>query len=200
MEKSDIKLIEDAKKDPKKYDLVYRKYAKDVFNYIWYRVGHNYEVAEDLTQEVFMRAFQHLDKFRQRGYAYRTYLLTIAKNVLVNYFKKTKSTISLNELTEIPDEITVDQQVERKIAATNLWRAVQNLSHNERDAILMYYRKDTPIKDISRIMGKSPNAVKIILSRGRKKLKNHPYLKDIIHYGDVSYKYTKPRFLYGSKG
>ncbi|KUK98840.1 MAG: hypothetical protein XE08_0373, partial [Parcubacteria bacterium 32_520] len=55
-------------------------------------------------------------------------------------------------------------------------------------------------KDIGRIMGKSPNAVKIILSRGRKKLKNHPYLKDIIHYGDVAYEYTKPRFLYGSKG
>jgi len=199
MEKADIKLVEDAKKDSRKYELLYKKYAKDVFNYIWYRVGHNRDVAEDLMQNVFVRAFEHLNKFRQRGYSYRTYLLTITKNVLVNYFKKSKLTVSLDDLTEIPDEITQDQLVDRKITAGNLWRAVQDLSHNERDAILMYYQKDMPIKDIARVMDKSSNAIKIILSRGRKKLKDHPYLKDIAHYTNAPHKHTKPRFLGSNK-
>ena len=187
-------MVFQAQAEPKNFELLYRKYADDVFNYIWYRVNHDRQTAEDLMQETFFRAFKHLAQFKDFGYSYRTYLFTIAKNLLINYSKK-KTPLSLEELTEIPAEVTHNQQADRKIAAENLWQAVQNLSNNERDAILMYYRKEMPVKDIAAIMEKTPNAVKIILTRGRKKLKNHPYLKDIINFTDAPRQYVKPKFL-----
>ncbi len=191
---SDQQLIAAAKQDPRLYEEIYKKYSEKIFNYFWYRVGHNQELAEDLMQETFLRAFMHLPKFRQRSYSYLTYLLTIARHVLVSHWRKQRSFISLEELVDVPAEIT--RTVEQKIAAEKLWRAVQQLTANERDALLLYYREGIPIKEIAKIMNKTQNAVKIYLSRARKKLKQHPGLRELVGcFSDKSKAYTTPIFL-----
>jgi len=192
MDITDKTLIANAKRDPKKYEEIYRKYASDVFNYFWYRVNHNRDIAEDLMQETFVRAFQHLPRFRERGYSYRTYLLTIAHNVLANYFRSPKL-INLEEFYDIPVEVA--QRTERKIDNELLWRAVQKLSTIERDILILYYRKGFPIKDIARICNRSTNAIKIILSRARQKLRGQLALKYMASFGNTVKFYTKPHFL-----
>ncbi len=195
MENSDIDIIKRAKANSQIFEELYRKYADKVYNYFWYRTGHQKDVAEDLMQETFLRAFKHLHRFQIRGYSYLTYLLTIAHNVLVNYYRSNRM-IPLSELGddfEIPVEIT--DSLERKVEAESLWRAIQDLPSTDRDALLMRYQKEMPIKDISRIMGRSENAVKLILSRARKKLAQHPFLRDMVGFTDQERKYTKPRFL-----
>jgi len=194
MQHDDIILVEEAKREPKKYEALYKKYADRVFNYFWYRTGHDWALSEDLMQETFLRAFQHLEKFRNRGYSYLTYLLNIAHNLLVDHYRKPKS-IPVDELPTdaVPYEITAD--LHRKSEAESLWRAIQELPAKNRDALLMHYQDDKPIKDIARIMNTSENAVKLNLSRTRKKLAEHPYLKDIGGYAHMKRKYTRPRFL-----
>jgi RNA polymerase sigma-70 factor, ECF subfamily len=197
MENSDIDIIKRAKDNSQIFEELYRKYADKVYNYFWYRTGHQKDVAEDLMQETFYRAFKHLDRFQTRGYSYLTYLLTIAHNILVNYYRS-KQMIPLSQLGDdidipVPGEIT--DTLERKVEAENLWKAVQSLSKTERDIILMRYQDEKPINDISRIMGKSENAVKLVLSRARKKLANHPYLRDMVGFNAQDRAYTNPRFL-----
>jgi RNA polymerase sigma-70 factor (ECF subfamily) len=195
MHESDIEIIKKAKVNSQIFEELYRKYANKVYNYFWYRNGHQKDVAEDLMQETFFRAFKHLDRFQVRGYSYLTYLLTIAHNVLVNYCRSNRM-IPLSELgddLEIPVEIT--ESLERKAEAENLWKAIQDLPSTDRDALLMKYQKEMSIKEISRVMGRSENAVKLILSRARKKLASHPYIRDMIGFTDQERKYTKPRFL-----
>jgi len=65
----------------------------------------------------------------------------------------------------------------------------------KKDILLLYYQKAFSIKEIAKITGKSENAVKLILSRTRKELANHPYLQDIAKFGEYQKKYTKPKFL-----
>ena len=195
MHESDIEIIKRAKANSQIFEELYRKYADKVYNYFWYRTGHQKDVAEDLMQETFYRAFKHLSRFQIRGYSYLTYLLTIAHNILANYYRSQKM-IPMSELGDdfdVPAEIT--DSLERKIEAEALWRVVQDLSPTERDAILMRYQKEMSIKDISRIMNRSENAVKLILSRARKKLAQHPYLRDMVGFTAQEWKYTKPRFL-----
>src|SRR5581483_8085265 len=105
----DASLIEQSKTEPAKFEHLYEKYADKVFNYFWYRTGHDWALSEDLMQETFLRAFQHLQKFRNRGYSYLTYLLNIAHNLLVDHYRKPKS-ISVEDLPTdiVPYEITED--------------------------------------------------------------------------------------------
>lgn len=192
MPPTDVQLITDAKQDTAAFEAVYRKYAPKVFNYFWYRVGHNKEVAEDLMQETFVRAFQALPKYVVKNGSYLTYLLTIAHNLLVNYYR-TKQPVPLEEAEKIPVEIT--DRVEHTLATEQLWQAIQDLPDSEKDAIYLMYREDKPVKDMAQIMGKSENAVKLLLSRARKRLRQHPKLTELVYLTDISTPYTKPRFL-----
>lgn len=192
MKLEDIKLVERAKKNKEDYEVLYHKYADKIYNYFWYRVGHQNDVAEDLMQETFLKAFAHLPRFQTRGYSYLTYLLTIAHNVLVNY-NRTPRAIPLEAVGDIPAEIT--DELEHKNEAEVLWRAIQQLSDNEKDILLMKYRQNMQIKDIARVMNKSENAIKLVLSRTRKKLARHPYLSDIRGFMNQKRASTEARFL-----
>lgn len=194
MQHEDVTLIEEAKREPAKYEALYTKYADRVFNYFWYRTGHDWALSEDLMQETFLRGFQHLERFRNRGYSYLTYLLNIAHNLLVDHYRKPKS-IPVEDISTdiVPYEITED--LVRKSDAETLWRAIQTLPQHNRDALLMHYQDDKPIKDIARIMNTSENSVKLNLSRTRKRLATHPFLKDIAGFAQKKRKPTKAQFL-----
>lgn len=192
MQQKDIDLIRRAKINPQLFHEIYIKYADKIYNYFWYRTGHQKDIAEDLMQETFIRAFKHLSKFQVRGYSYLTYLMTIAHNILVNYYR-THKLIPIDEIGNVPVEIT--SVVNRKIEAEKLWKAVQSLSTLERDVILLRYQKEMSIREIARVMGKTENAIKLLLSRTRKKLAQHPYIKDMVEFKDQPRIYTKPKFL-----
>ncbi|OJI08727.1 MAG: hypothetical protein COV08_03150 [Candidatus Vogelbacteria bacterium CG10_big_fil_rev_8_21_14_0_10_49_38] len=192
MNKDDIQLIALAKQNPKEYAKLYTKYSDKVFNYFWYRTGHDKSLSEDLMQETFLRAFQHLKRFNSRGYSYLTYLITIAHNVLVDHYRKPKS-MPFEAIEDIPFEITED--LARKSDAEVLWRAIQELPQSNRDKLLMKYQQDMSIKDIATATGTTENAVKLSLSRTRKKLKEHPYIKDITGFADKKRKQTQAKFL-----
>ncbi len=189
----DAAAIQQSKTDPRAYEHLYRKYAGKVFNYFWYRTGHDKPLSEDLMQETFLRAFQQRSKYKAKGYSYLTYLLTIAHNLLVDHYRKPKS-IPVEDLPTdaVPYEIT--ENLVNKFDAEVLWRAVQDLPQPQRDALLMFYQQGMPVRDIAKVMNVSENAIKLNLSRTRKKLSEHPYLQDIGAFSDTKRKYTKPRF------
>ena len=145
-------------------------------------------------QETFIKAFQHRKKFRVRVYSYLTYLLTIAHNLLVDYYRKPKA-ISIESVGEIPDEVTIDQKYTDKESASILWRAIQQLSDNEKSVILHFYQSSRKVKEIAQVMGKSENAVKLLLSRARKKLQNHPDLQNIANFTIPERKQTRGKYL-----
>ena len=192
MNKEDTDLIRVAKATPHEFETLYRKYADKVFNYFWYRTGHDKALSEDLMQETFLRAFEHLEKFQDRGYTYLTYLLTIARRLLIDHYRKPSSQ-PIEDAENVPYEITED--LERKSDAEALWHALQTLPSKNRDILLMRYQDEKSIKDIAVITGLSENAVKLNLSRTRKKLASHPYLKDMSNFAHKTRTYTKPKFL-----
>lgn len=199
MQHEDIELVQEAKREPAKYEALYIKYADRIFNYFWYRTGHDSALSEDLMQETFLRAFGHLKRFRNRGYSYLTYLLHIAHNLLVDHYRKPKSIPVEDVPTDtVPYEITAD--VVRKSDVEVLWRAIQTLPARNRDVLLMHYQSGMPIRDIARIMNASENSVKLSLSRTRKRLAMHPYLRDIGGFAQKKRNPTKARFLKRNRG
>jgi RNA polymerase sigma-70 factor, ECF subfamily len=179
MDKSDTVLIANAQKKPSDFSFLYKKYVSAIFNYFWYRVGHDKDVTEDLTQETFVRAYKHIQNYVDQGYSYKIYLMTIARRVLIDYYRK-PTTEPLDEIGDIPDEVL--SNIERKDDAKTLWRALQTLPQKQRDILLMFYQDEKSIKEISHITGMSENAVKLNLSRTRKKLFEHPYLQDMKYF------------------
>ena len=86
--------------DPAAFAVLYRKYATDVYRYCYRRLG-NRETAEDATSQIFTRAITGLQSIK--GRPFRPWLFTIAHNTLVDLYRGTPQTSSLDQIPERED-------------------------------------------------------------------------------------------------
>lgn len=170
-EQTDINLIKSAKRNPDNFGLLYAKYYKKVYNYLYYHLEYDKETAKDLTQDTFLRAFKDIIRFEDRGYTYLAYLLRIAHNLLINHFRTPRRQVPLEKVPEISDSLSIIQSVDVKIQIEAVWGKVsRQLSTSAKGAMIMKYSKDMSIRNIAQALGKSENAIKIMLYRSRKKI------------------------------
>ncbi len=146
---------------------VYSKYVGTIREYFSRRLFGNTLLAEDLTQEVFIRAFRALPTFRVTNASYATYLIRVAHNVLVNYYRQNHTQfVALSGQEE-------SAAVEVSRTTIGLEALLQGLTPLERQVMLAKYRDGLKVRAIATELGKTENAVKLILSRTRKKLKKN---------------------------
>lgn len=190
---ADREIIDRARADPQAFGAIYDKYAPAIYNYILFRNGHDAAEAEDLTQEVFVRAYRHLSRFRWTGSPYAAYLYRIAHNLLVSSYRARAARQASLDDVEVPYEIA--ETLEKRLELRGLWRALQTLPEDQRSALLMFYQRDWPIGQIARVMGRTPNAAKLLLARGRKALKQMHDVNEMKQWGKADKPDTAPRFL-----
>ena len=124
------------KGDERAFCLIVRAYEVPVFNYVLRVVGDR-SLAEDLTQEVFLRVFQGLPKFTLRS-KFTTWLFQVTKNRVLDELRATerrpRATMTLEDMR--PLEI-MDAPFERLEAIDAVWRAVENLNVDLKMALLL---------------------------------------------------------------
>jgi RNA polymerase sigma-70 factor (ECF subfamily) len=167
---TDYSLITSAQADHDQFASLYTKYYDAVLQYLLARVGYNHPLAEELAQETFLRAFRYLDTFTQPHASYQTYLYRVAHSRLVSYLRKERETTAL---AAIPEPTVSDTHgIDRLNLQATLDHAKQLLSPAEYQVCVAFYIDQESIRDISIGTGKSCNAIKLLLSRARKKLRN----------------------------
>ena len=98
-------------------------------------------------QETFLRAYKHLSGFTDKGISYFSYLLTIAHNLLVNYYRQNENTktVSLDDVdVAVFDSLEIGSEQQERSNA--LWTAVASLSQGEREILMLRYQKICPLK------------------------------------------------------
>src|SRR5215218_8169683 len=122
--------------DERAFTLIVRAYETPVYNYVLRLVGDR-TLAEDLTQEVFLRVFQGLPKFSLRS-KFTTWLFQVTKNRVLDELRaserRPRALVALDDIA--PLEV-LDQPVERLEEIDALWRAVENLSTDLKMALLL---------------------------------------------------------------
>jgi RNA polymerase sigma-70 factor (ECF subfamily) len=165
---TDKLLIEAAQIDAKLFSELYLKYKTEIKKYFLYHVN-NLEEAEDLTQETFVRAFRFLPHFTVSNASYLTYLKRIAHNLVVNYYRDKKTTIPLENICEYPtdDRLFLDHLNTKELTE----QLLASLTPFEQELLTERYLEGHPIRAIAIHLGKTENAIKLTLSRLRKKIK-----------------------------
>jgi len=123
--------------DERAFSLILRAYETPVFNYVVRLVGGDRTLAEDLTQEVFLRVFQGLPNFSLRS-KFTTWLFQVTKNRVLDELRarerRPRSVCSLEDIA--PFEV-LDQPFERMETVDALWRGVENLNVDLKMALLL---------------------------------------------------------------
>jgi RNA polymerase sigma-70 factor (ECF subfamily) len=133
----DPAILRQAQKgDERAFSIVVRMYETPVYNYVLRLVGDR-ALAEDLTQEVFLRVFQGLPRFSLRC-KFTTWLFQVTKNRVLDELRALeRRPRSSATLDDIPPLEIVDQPVERLEAIDAVWRAVNDLNVDLKMALLL---------------------------------------------------------------
>ncbi len=123
--------------DERAFSLILRAYEVPVYNYVLRLVGGDRSLAEDLTQEVFLRVFQGLPNFSLRS-KFTTWLFQVTKNRVLDELRaserRPRSVMAIEDVR--PLEV-LDAPFERMEAIDALWRAVENLNVDLKMALLL---------------------------------------------------------------
>jgi RNA polymerase sigma-70 factor (ECF subfamily) len=122
--------------DERAFSIIVRSYQIPVYNYVLRMVGDR-TLAEDLTQEVFLRVFQGLPRFSLRS-KFTTWLFQVTKNRVLDELRATeRRPRAVVDLDDIPPLEVVDAPFERLEAIDAVWRAVERLSVDLKMALLL---------------------------------------------------------------
>jgi len=151
-------------RDPGVIDDVVDEYKEPLFAFI-VRMVNNYDTAEDIFQETWIKVIRHINSFRGEA-KFSTWLFQIARNVYKDTLRKKKYLyhVSLEEADELTCEPTVDAANINKME--HVGKIVAGLPIKMKEAVVLRYYHDLKIKEISEILGCSAGTVKSRISRG----------------------------------
>ena len=122
--------------DERAFNLILRAYETPVYNYVLRLVGDR-SLAEDLTQEIFLRVYQGLPKFSLRC-RFTTWLFQVAKNRVLDELRANeRRPRSVVNIEDIPPLEVLDAPMERAEAIDAVWRAVDDLNVDLKMALLL---------------------------------------------------------------
>lgn len=160
------------------FERVYEEYFSKIYNFMFYKVL-NKELAEDLTSEFFMKLLSKLDTFDESKANLNTWLYTVARNCVIDYFRVRKNDLSVED-EENPIEIPIDYDLETNAIKNEdrkaLYVALTSLDGKTRKLLSLKYFFDMSNREISRITGINESTVSTLCLRGIKKLKKQLHI------------------------
>lgn len=158
-------------RDRSAFARLYDTHVSAVFKHVYYRLG-NYGDAEDVSSEVFLRAWQAIDKYRPRGVPFRAWLFRIANNLIIDRHRTAKERLPLDESTVDGDRSNDPVAVaEMKLARDELRRAIMLLKPDHQQVIALRFIDELDYAEIAAIVAKSEGAVRVIQHRALRELR-----------------------------
>lgn len=183
MSKDEKLLIQKAREgDASAMKALYDSCFKSLFKFVKYKVDRD-ELAEDITAEAFTRAFENIKKFKGKS-SFKTYVYTIAKNLVYGQYKEQSQKVSLDEERqgdqlqnsnyELQDDgMENSEGVVRKESEVSqeVKEILSGLNTKERGVIELRYLSEFSVRETAESLGMSQSNVKVITHRALNKLK-----------------------------
>ena len=166
------------------WEEIVQRYNRRIYN-ICYRFAGSGDDAQDLTQEVFIKMFRTLGSYDVERGAFMTWVTTITRNLLVDHFRKTKQDRMTDSLDSAPSEHEDAQPISAQIADPSrppdaqvqsretrdaVHQALQKLSPELREAVILRDLQDMDYKEIAGALKVPEGTVKSRINRGRAEL------------------------------
>ncbi len=146
----DAQRVDAARRDPAAFEPLYNRYYKDLFRFVHRRLDSKDEAA-DVTQQVFLKALQKLETYRDKGLPFVAWLFRIAVNEMNMMFRKNKVQRTINlQSDELPPLLTeTDTQVQDDEL---LYKALNQLDADELWLVEMRFFEQRPFAQIAQII------------------------------------------------
>lgn len=172
--REELKIVEEAKVRPERFGVLYEKYYKKIFQFIYKRVDDE-EVAGDLTAQTFVKAMVNLPKYEFKGVPFSAWLYRIAGNEVNQHFRDNKGerTVSIerNEMTRVLRMAEEGTQEFTEEDVAMLMETIQELGPDEVQILELRFFEEKPFKEVAYILGITENNAKVKVYRIVERLK-----------------------------
>lgn len=165
-------LIHQIKKgDEQAFAQFYNTYQGRIYRFVYFKVS-NEEKAQDLTNEVFMKAFNYLkDDEAHEIENFQAFIFKTARNLVIDFYRTRKQDVSLDAISEIVSKEDVSKRVDDKLDIEKVAKAIKQLPSDYREIIILRFVDGLSFEEISHSVGKSLGSCRMLAHRGIKKIK-----------------------------
>ena len=149
---------------------LYREYYGKVCGYIRSKINSAHD-AEDIAADVFVKVFEKLDTFDDRKASISTWIYTITRNTLTDYYRTRRVWDEVPEM--LADGFSVEDEICNAEMLETLAKALERLDERERDIIVLHYYSGKTLKEIAGTMNISYAYVKVLQNKALGSLKKY---------------------------
>jgi RNA polymerase sigma-70 factor (ECF subfamily) len=173
-------LVRSAKSgDSQAFAQLYDAYLERVYRYIYFRVNDD-QTAEDLTSQVFLKAWENFQHYQAGSSPFIAWLYTIARNQVIDYYRTRKPTIAFDEIVSLPaKEESVDEQVQTRFKLQAMRDALQFLTEDQQEVLILRFIAGLGTQEIARAMHKAEGAVRALQMRALQTLSKYMVEKEL---------------------
>jgi len=164
-------------KDTQTFISIYDKYHKDLYRFIYYKVGRQ-EESQDLTSMVFLKAWNHIqNKSLSDSKTLRALVYKIARNTIIDYYRQGSAKIESLDNEEQPIHIIDEKQdlakdLDENLELQRLSHLIRQLKEEYREMIVLKFINELELDEIAVVTGKSKGNVRVTLHRALNSLKS----------------------------
>jgi len=151
----------------KLYDL----HVERVYRHIYYRVG-NTDDTEDLTQQVFLKAWKAIGRYKKTASPFLAWLMRISHNLVIDYYRTKKDMSYLDCELELKDSgASPGRLAEKRFDQQQLRKIIMKLPEEQQQVILMSFIEGFSYTEIASALGKKEGNIRVIMHRALKKMR-----------------------------
>jgi len=156
------------------FEALYDHFYDQIFRYIAFKTSDSL-IAEDLTEDVFLRMLESIRKFKPQGHPFSSWLFRIAHNRVIDHYRKRgrDKNVPLDTILSTVGESqsTLDTYVETKLAMREVNQAMENLTDLQREVLNLRFAGGLSIKETAEAVNRNENSVKALQHSAVKKLR-----------------------------
>lgn len=150
-------------------DTVYRQYSKMVYRYL-FSLTRDADLADELTQETFYQAIKSIERF-EGDCKLSTWLCSIAKKQLQNYYRKARSAPDSEQDNSFPNSLSAETETIQRLEAMELIRLLHEIPDPYREVLYLRLFGNLSFAEIGSIMGRTENWSRVTYYRGKERLR-----------------------------
>jgi RNA polymerase sigma-70 factor (ECF subfamily) len=168
---NEAELVERASQhDQAAFADLYNTYVEKIYKYVYYKVGNTAD-AEDLCEQVFLKAWEAIGRFKWCGYPFSSWLYKLAHNLVVDHYRTKRDPMPLNDLLYTPLEpADPENALHATVEAEEMSQALAQLTEEQRHVINLKFVEGYSNIEIAELMNKKEGAIRALQYRALRSL------------------------------
>ncbi len=171
-EKIEKIVLKAQKGDIDAFAKLYDHYVQRIYRYVFFKVEN--EAAQDITETVFLKSWEHLRKYRRKpGSSFSAWIYRIAHNLIADHHRMKKETAMIDpRIADTKKESNPELVAEQSISQRAVRSALKRMKQSHRDVLTLYYLNDLDHSEISKVLKKSEGSLRVLKYRALSEMKN----------------------------